>query len=71
MKPLPLALALILLSNPLFVPAQDMSQAGAPVQTVSMVWVFLFVTLFIGTIVWFFLYMWYLERKKEQNQLEK
>ena len=43
--------------------------ASAPMQEgVSLVYVALFLILFIGMIVGFFIYMWYLEKKKKAGQ---
>ena len=39
--------------------------ASAPAETVSLVYVALFLILFIGMIVGFFIYMWYLEKQKK------
>lgn len=47
--------------------------ANAPVETVGMVWVVLFLVIFFGTIVGFFWFMWWNEKKRQQQagELEK
>ncbi len=62
------ALTLYLLSSPLFAATQEMEAVSAAGETVSMVWVVLFVILFVGAIVGFFIYMWISEKK---NKTEK
>jgi drug/metabolite transporter (DMT)-like permease len=42
--------------------------AAAPTETVGMVWVVLFLVIFFGSIAGFFLYLWYCERKREQDK---
>lgn len=61
-------LTLYLLSSPLFSATQEMEAVAAAGDTVSMVWVVLFVVLFVGSIVGFFIYMWISEKK---NKTEK
>lgn len=47
--------------------------ASAPSETVSMVWVVLFLVIFIGTIVGFFVFLWWNEKKRgrEAGQHQK
>lgn len=62
------ALTLYLLSSPLFAATKEMEAVDAAGETVSMVWVVIFVILFVGSIVGFFIYMWISEKK---NKTEK
>ena len=50
--------------------ARDADNAAnvASAETVPMIYVVLFITLFIGAIIWFFGYMWWLERKRKAEQ---
>ena len=57
------AVTLFLMSSPLFAATKEMEAANAPVETVSMIWVVVFVVIFIGSIVGFFWYLWWNERK--------
>lgn len=41
--------------------------ANAPVETVGMVWVVLFIILFIGVCVGFFVLLWWNERKRQRE----
>ena len=57
------AVTLFLMSSPLFAAAKEMDAANAPAETVSMIWVIVFLVIFIGSIVGFFWYLWWNERK--------
>ena len=57
------AVTLFLMSSPLFAASKEMDAANAPAETVGMIWVIVFVVLFIGSIVGFFWYLWWNERK--------
>ena len=57
------AVTLFLMSSPLFAAAKEMDAANAPADTVSMIWVIVFLVIFIGSIVGFFWYLWWNERK--------
>ena len=57
------AVTLFLMSSPLFAAAKEMEGANAPAETVGMIWVIIFVVIFIGSIVGFFWYLWWNERK--------
>ena len=57
------AVTLFLISSPLFAAAKEMDAANAPAETVSMIWVIVFLVIFIGSIVGFFWYLWWNERK--------
>ena len=43
------------------------SAADAPAETVSMVYVVIFGIIFVGMIVGFFVYLWWLEKKKKSG----
>lgn len=48
--------------------AQDeIAGRGPPTETVSLVWVVVFGVIFVGMIVGFFLYLWWNERKKKND----
>lgn len=53
------AVALFLMSSPLLAAMREMDAASAPSETVSVVWVIVFGVIFIGSIVGFFIYLWY------------
>ena len=57
------AITLFLMSSPLFAASKEMDAANAPAETVSMIWVIVFLVIFIGSIVGFFWYLWWNERK--------
>jgi len=61
------AVTLFLMSSPLFAAMKEMDP-NAPSETVSMVWVIVFGVLFIGTIVGFFWYLWWNERKQKPKK---
>ena len=44
------------------------SGANAPVDTVDVVWVLVFVVGFFAMIVGFFVYFWWLEKKKKKTE---
>ena len=60
--------ALFLLSSPLLAATKEMEAAGAPAETVNIVWVIVFVVLFIGGIIGFFIYLWWRERDQKPEQ---
>ena len=62
------AVALYLMSGPLLAAAKEMEAATAPAETVGMIWVILFVVLFIGSIVGFFVYLWHTEKKRKPGE---
>ena len=59
------AVVLFLMSCGAFA-AEMESAADAPAELVDVMYVVIFGILFVGMIVGFFLYMWYLERKKKK-----
>ena len=65
------AVALFLMSSPLFAAMKEMDAANAPSETVSVVWVVVFVALFIVSCVGFFAYIWLKDGKSEQAGSDK
>jgi hypothetical protein len=61
------AVTLFLMSSPLFAAAKEMDP-NAPSETVSVVWVIIFGVIFIGSIVGFFWYLWWNERKQKPKE---
>ncbi|MGH8703658.1 MAG: hypothetical protein ACREVR_21100 [Burkholderiales bacterium] len=57
------AVTLFLMSSSLFAATKEMEAANAPAPTVDMIWVIVFIVIFIGSIVGFFWYLWWNERK--------
>jgi len=55
------AVTLFLMSSPLFAALKEMDP-NAPSETVSVVWVIIFGVIFIGSIVGFFIYLWYSDK---------
>lgn len=56
-------------SSPLLAALGDEAAgASAPSETVSIVYVILFGIIFVGMIVGFFVYLWWLERKKPTDE---
>ncbi|HSB49030.1 MAG TPA: hypothetical protein VLD15_05905 [Burkholderiales bacterium] len=62
------AIALFLMSSPLFSAAQEMEAASAPAETVDVIWVALFAVIFIGSIIAFFVYLWHTERSRKPKE---
>lgn len=56
-----------LVSSPLLAAMKEMD-AAAPVETVGVVWVIVFVVAFFGSIIGFFIYLWYSERKRKPEK---
>ena len=56
------AVALFLISSPLFAAMKEMDAANAPAETVDVVWVIVFGVIFIGSIVGFFIYLWHTDK---------
>lgn len=65
------AVALFLMSTPLFAAMKEMDAANAPAETVSVVWVVVFVVLFIVSCVGFFAYIWLKDDKSEKAGSDK
>ena len=57
------AVALFLMSSPLFAAMREMEAANAPAETVDVVWVIVFGVIFIGSILGFFIYLWHTDKK--------
>ena len=62
------AVTLFLMSSPLFAAAKEMEAANAPVETVSMIWVVVFIVIFLGSIVGFFIYLWYTDKDRKPGK---
>ena len=62
------AVALFLMSSPLFAATKEMEAATAPAETVGMIWVIVFVVIFIGSIIGFFIYLWHTEKKRKPDE---
>jgi len=61
------AVTLFLMSCWAFAATKEMeSGANAPVEQVDVVWVLIFVVGFFAMIIGFFVYMWWLEKKKQK-----
>lgn len=50
--------------------AVDSETASAPVQTVDLIYVVLFIVLFFASIIWFFWYLWWNDRKQKARDTE-
>jgi len=61
-------LALPLLMTACLAHALDEGAAAAPAETVSMVYVILFIVLFFGMIAGFFVYLWWQERNRGTSE---
>jgi hypothetical protein len=61
------AVTLFLMSSALFAAAKEMEAANAPAETVSVVWVIVFGVIFIGSIIGFFIYLWYTDRNRKSD----
>jgi len=62
------AVTLFLMSSPLFAAMKEMDAANAPAETVDMIWVIVFGVIFIGSIVAFFIYLWYNDKNRKPEQ---
>ena len=62
------AVTLFLMSSTLFAATKEMEAANAPAPTVDMIWVIVFIVIFIGSIVGFFWYLWWNERKQKPKE---
>jgi len=61
------AVTLFLMSSPLFAALKEMDP-NAPAETVDMIWVIVFGVIFIGSIVAFFIYLWYKDKNRKPEQ---
>ena len=61
------AITLFLLSSPLLAASKEMDAANAPAETVDMVWVVVFIILFIGSIIGFFIYLFMTDKDKKEE----
>ena len=62
------AVKLFLMSSLLFAAPREPDAATAPPETVGVVWVIVFVVLFVGSIIGFFLYLWRIEKKRKEGK---
>jgi len=62
------AVTLFLMSSPLFAATKEMEAANAPAPTVDVIWVIVFGVIFIGSIIGFFWYLWWNERKQKPKE---
>jgi len=66
MQKLVSTVAVFLMSCSAFAATKEMEQAAnAPADTVDLVYVVIFGVLFFGMIIGFFVYLWWLEKKKK------
>lgn len=59
---------LFLMSGTLFAAAKEMDAAIAPAPTVDVVWVIVFGVIFIGSIVGFFIYLFYTDKDSKPKK---
>jgi flagellar basal body-associated protein FliL len=62
------AVTLFLMSSPLVAALKEADAATAPADTVDVIWVILFVILFVGSVVGFFVYLWLHEKNRKQEK---
>ena len=62
------AIALFLMSSPLFAAATEMEAAAASAETVDAVWVVVFAVIFFGSIIGFFIYLWHNEKSRKPKE---
>jgi len=62
------AVTLFLMFSPLFAATKEMEAANAPAPTVDVIWVIVFGVIFIGSIIGFFWYLWWNERKQKPKE---
>jgi hypothetical protein len=62
------AIALFLLSCWTFAATREMEGASAPVDTVDMIYVVIFLVIFVGSIIGFFVYLFMSEKKQKPDQ---
>jgi hypothetical protein len=56
-----------LVSSPLLAAVKEM-EAAAPVDTVDAIWIVVFVVVFFGSIIGFFLYLWRSDKKGKPGE---
>lgn len=63
------AVVLFLMSWPTFAATKEMEgAAGAPAETVDVIYVVIFGIIFIGAIIGFFVYLWWTDKNKKPDQ---
>jgi hypothetical protein len=68
MKKILSAITLFLMSCWAFAATKEMEGASAPVDTVDMIYVVIFIVVFVGSIIGFFIYLWMNEKKQKPDQ---
>ena len=68
MKKILSAITLFLMSCWAFAATKEMEGASAPVDTVDMIYVVIFIVIFVGSIIGFFIYLWMNEKKQKPDQ---
>ena len=68
MKKILSAITLFLMSCWAFAATKEMEGASAPVDTVDMIYVVIFIVIFVGSIIGFFIYLWMNEKKQKSDQ---
>ena len=68
MKKILSAITLFLMSCWAFAATKEMEGASAPVDTVDMIYVVIFIVIFVGSIIGFFVYLWMNEKKQKPDQ---
>jgi flagellar basal body-associated protein FliL len=59
------AVALFLMTYPLFAALREMDAANAPAETVNVIWVIVFCVVFVVAVAGFFAYIWLKDDKSE------
>jgi hypothetical protein len=62
------AVSLFLMSCRAWAATREMEGAGAPVETVDVIYVVIFVVVFVGAIAGFIVYLWMSEKKQKPGQ---
>lgn len=61
------AVVLFLMSLPILAATKELEGANAPVETVDTIYIVLFIIIFIGSIVGFFIYLFWADRNKKSD----
>jgi hypothetical protein len=62
------AVSLFLMSCWALAATREMEGASAPVETVDVIYVVIFLVIFVGSIIGFFVYLWLSEKKQKPDQ---
>ena len=68
MKQVLSAVSLFLMSCWAFAATREMEGAGAPAETVDVIYVVIFVAIFVASIIGFFVYLFINDRKQKSDQ---